>query len=332
MRILTAAALMLIVGCTPPAATSSPTPTLSATRSIPASPSPQPSATRMPNPTAGPGTYTSVALAYRIELPAGWRYSQCQSSTDIGGTVAGRTEVFTSASVADEAGTDTGPAHPTVDIRIVDNVSGRTPLQWLSDGGAGFSSDLAFEAATVDGRAGARVVTSSREVRALVTVARGRIYAITARGRDAIPAEAGRMLSSLHVLDDAELAVAQTTLATPTPIAARSTEVVADTLARGFAQKDTAVLASVTWACLTRGLQNAGGSFASATRVLDELKLAFAEGAAFNVTPRPITATADYASVESTLTEPGKAPRRLVLNMLKRGETWYWMGWIDFRT
>ena len=286
----------------------------------------------MPIPTAGPATYTSLAYAYRLELPAGWRYTQCQSSTDVGGTVAPRTDAFTPASVADESGTDIGPVQPTVDVRIVDNPTGRTPLQWLSDGGVGFSSDLAFEAATVDGRPGARVVTTRGEVRALVTAARGRIYAITARSRDVIPAEAGRMLSSLHVLDDAELAAAQATLATPAPAAARSAEVVADTLARGFAQKDTAVLASVAWACLTRGLQNAGGSFASATRVLDDLKQAFAEGAAFTVTPRPITATADYASVESTLTEPGKAPRRLVLNMLKRGETWYWMGWIDFRT
>ena len=285
----------------------------------------------MPNPTAGPGTYTSVALAYRIELPAGWRYSQCQSATDIGATVAGRTEAFTSASVADEAGTDVGPTHPVVGVRVVDNPAGRTALQWLSDGGVGFSGDT-FEPTTVDGRDGARVVTSTREVRTLVTAARGRIYAVSWHGPNTARPEVQAMMSSVHVLSDAELAAAQTALATPTPTAPRTAEAVADTLARGFAQKDTAVLATVAWACLTRGLQNSGGSFASSTRVLDELKQAFAEGATFNVTPRPVTATADYASVESTLTETGKAPRRLVLNMLKHGETWYWMGWIDFRT
>jgi hypothetical protein len=233
--------------------------------------------------------------------------------------------------VADEAGTDVGPAHPVVDVRVVDNPGGRTALQWLTDGGVGVSGDT-FEPTVVDGRDGARVVTATRDVTTLVTAARGRIYAVSWHGPNVAKPEVQRMMSSLHVLDDAELAAAQAALATPAPTASRSAEVVADTLARGFAQKDTAVLATVAWACLTRGLQNSGGSFAAAARVLDDLKQAFDEGATFNVTPRPVTATADYASVESTLTETGNAPRRLVLNMLKRGETWYWMGWIDFRS
>src|SRR5688572_25935874 len=183
MRVLVAAALLFLASCTAPTVATSPTPTptVSATQSTSPSPSPLPTATRLPNPTAGPGTYTSVALAYRIELPGGWRYSLCQSATDISSTVAGRTEAFTSASVADEAGTDVGPTHPVVDVRVVDNPAGRTPLQWLSDGGVGFSGDT-FEPTTVDGREGARVVTSTREVRTLVTAARGRIYAVSWHG------------------------------------------------------------------------------------------------------------------------------------------------------
>jgi hypothetical protein len=328
MRVLVAAALVFLVGCMPPSSGPSPTPIPSVSAS--ASSTAQPSPTRRPNVTVGPGTYVSAAVGYRVELPAGWRYSQCQSASDIGGQVAGRTEAFTSASVEDESGTDVGPAHPVVDVRIVDNPTGRTALQWLSDGGMGVGDT--FDRAVVDGREGAQVISAGREVTTLVTAARGRIYAITAHGPQGVTSDARGIMNSLHVLDDAELAAALATFATPTPAGARSAEAVADTLARGFSQKDTQVLATVAWACLTRGLQNSGGSFASATRVLDELKQAFAEGATFSVVPRPVTATADYASVESTLTETGKAPRRVALNMLKRGDTWYWMGWIDFRS
>src|SRR5688500_4401904 len=142
MRVLVAAALIFIVGCAPTGVSTSPTPTASAN----STPSPQASATPAPTPTAGPGMYTSLAFEYRLELPEGWRYSECQSGEDIGGTVASRHEGFTSASVDDEAWGHTGPTQPVVSVIIVDNPAGRSALQWLSDGGLGFGNT--FDRAT----------------------------------------------------------------------------------------------------------------------------------------------------------------------------------------
>ena len=334
MRILLVAALCVLSACTPSGSVVTPSASPSASLAASASPAaPTASATQAttlrPNPTAGPGTYTSVAFAYRVELPAGWRFSQCQSSADIVSPVFGGTEAFTSASTDDEAGSDMGPAHPVLYVRVVDNPGGRTALQWLSDGGLGFSSDAAFERATVDGREGARVVTQSGEVRALVTTARGRVYAIAAQGPDRVPPDAQRIMSSLHVLDDAELTTARASIATPAPTAARTVDTVADTLARGFAGKDTQPLATVAWSCLTRGLQNAGAGFRTATVVLAELRTSFAAGLTVVVTPGSVfVQPGDYGSVDASWTDPGKAPRPAKMTLMKRGDTWYWTGWI----
>lgn len=317
MRVLLTAALLFVVSCTAPAVSTSPTPAPSST----ATAAPRPSATPTPGATAA-ATYTSVPFAYRIELPAGWRYSQCQSGEDIG-TVASQHEGFTSASVDDEASGHTGPMQPAVSVRIVENPAGRTALQWLSDGGVGFGDT--FDRAVVDGREGAQVITATREITTLVTAARGRIYAIAGFGPQGITPDARRIMNSLHVLDDAELATARATIPTPTPTAPRSPETVADTLARGFGQKDVTVLATVAWVCLSRGAQNAGAGFRSATRELDDIRKAFAAGLTVIVAPRPVTVvTGGYGGVESTWTEPGQAPRRAALNFLKRGDTWYW--------
>ena len=328
------AALCVLSACTPggsvvtPSASPSTSLAASASAAAPTA-SPTQATTLRPNPTAGPGTYTSVALAYRIELLASWRYSQCQSSADIGGAVFGGTEAFTSASTDDEAGSDMGPTHPVLYVRVVDNPGGRTALQWLSDGGVGFSSDAAFERATVDGRDGARVVTQSGEIRALVTTARGRVYSIAAQGPDRVPPDAQRIMSSLHVLEEAELAAARTSIATPAPTAARNVDAVTDALTRGFAGRDTQLLATVAWACLTRGLVNAGAGFRTATVVLSELRASFAAGLSVVVTPGSvIVQPGGYGSVDASWTDPGKTPRPAKMTLMKRGDTWYWTGWI----
>jgi hypothetical protein len=318
MRVLVTAALLSLVSCTAPAVSTPPTPTLSSATSA----SPRPSATASPNATARPGTYTSVPFAYRIDLPAGWRYSQCQSGEDIG-AVASQHDGFTSASVDDEASGHTGPMQPAVSVRIVENPAGRTALQWLSDGGVGFGDT--FDRAIVDGREGAQVINGAREVTTLVSAARGRIYAISAFGPQGITPDARRIMNSLHVLDDAELASARATTPTPAPTAPRSPETVADTLARGFSQRDVAVLATVAWACLSRGSDQSGAGLTSANRELDEIRKAFAAGLTVTVTPRPVTVQAGgYGGVVATWTEAGQAPRRAALNFLKRGDTWYW--------
>jgi hypothetical protein len=311
MRVLVTAALLFITSCAAPAASTSPTPAASIAP---------------PRVTAGPTTYTSVPLAYRIELPAGWRYSQCQSGDDFGGPVASHHDGFTSASVDDEASTHVGPTHAVVSLRIFDNPAGRSALQWLTDGGTGFGDTV--ERAIVDGREGAQVITAAREVTMLVAAARGRIYAITGYGPQGIVPDARRIMNSLHVLDDAELAAARATIVSPPPTAPRSAEVVADTLARGFSRKDTTVLATVAWACLSQGLQQSGASSLSSTRALDDLGRAFAAGVTVTVTPRPVTVQAEgYGSVEATWTDAGRTARRAEMTLLKRGDTWYWNGW-----
>jgi hypothetical protein len=323
MRVLITAALVLLVGCSAPALSTSPTPTAS----LVASPSPQASATRIPNTTAGPGRYTSLEFEYRLELPATWRYSECQSGEDIGGLVQRRHEGFTSASVDDEAWGHTGPTQAVVTVIIQDNPAGRTAGQWLLEGGLGFGNTI--ERATVDGRDGAQVISSSREATTLVTAARGRIYAISGFGPQGITPDAQRVMNSLHVLDDQELATARATIATPPPTAARSPELVADTVARGFSQKDVTVLATVAWACLLQGLQQSGASGSSAMRALADLRNAFAAGLTVTVAPRPVTVQAGgYGGVEGMWTEAGQAPRHVWINFLKRGDTWYWFGWI----
>src|SRR5688572_6715081 len=319
MRVLMTAVLLFVVSCTSPAVSTSPTPAPSSTTTA----APRPSATPAPSATAAAGTYTSVPFAYRIELPAGWRYSDCQSGDDFGGPVASHHDGFTSASVDDEASGHTGPMQPVVSVRIVENPAGRTALQWLSDGGAGFGDT--FDRAIVDGREGAQIITAAREVTTLVAAGRGRIYAISAFGPQGITPDARRMMNSLHVLDDAELLAARAAFPSASPTAPRSPEVVADTVARGFSQKDTTLLATVAWACISRAAQNAGAGFRSATRELDDIGKAFAAGLSVTVTPRPVTVEAGgYGGVESTWTEPGHAPRRAALNFMKRGDTWYW--------
>jgi hypothetical protein len=35
-----------------------------------------------------------------------------------------------------------------------------------------------------------------------------------------------------------------------------------------------------------------------------------------------------YGSVEATWTDAGRTARRAEMTLLKRGDTWYWNGWI----
>src|SRR5512138_2992875 len=92
---------LLLIGCAPVASSASPTSNPASTPS--ASPTTTPNASLVPtatpgasgslraNPTVGPATYTSVALAYRIAIPAGWYRSDCVSGEFPGGDAS---EIF----------------------------------------------------------------------------------------------------------------------------------------------------------------------------------------------------------------------------------------------
>src|SRR2546430_14737527 len=103
-----------LVACNPFSATPSPSPTPSAVQSTAtASPAPTatatpaPTASPRPNPTTGPGTYTNAGLAYRLDIPSGWRRSACQTTR--GDPKVPFVGTFTTAPAADEIGTEIGP-------------------------------------------------------------------------------------------------------------------------------------------------------------------------------------------------------------------------------
>src|SRR5207248_6280522 len=116
---------------------------------------PSPTASPRPNPTTGPGTYVNAALGYRVVIPAGWRRSACVTTR--GDPRVPYVETFTTASVDEEIGTDTGPASDTVSIRTED-AAGLTAQQWLSTGRLGTAVGQRFESTTFDGRDAARIV------------------------------------------------------------------------------------------------------------------------------------------------------------------------------
>ena len=300
-----------------------------------ATPSPTAAPTAKPNPTAGPGIYTSFAYAYRVELPVGWRRSACQSTRDPSQPPG--IETFTNATVEAETGTDIGPAQDVVLVRVEDNAAGRSALNWLGSGQMGSFSGTKFEQMTFDNNTdAARIVTLDGATTLAIAVnARFRMYAVSRGLREPTPASeasARAIMTSLHILRDSELAEAKATLASPPTPPARLVEDVADALARGFSQKDTSVLASVTTDCFDSALENAGASFRATSVVLAEIKNSFANGLVVTVQPRPIEfgpaapPQAFSATVRATWTESGKAARNVKLMMQRVGNTWYWQG------
>jgi len=238
-------------------------------------------------------------------------------------------ETFTSASVDEESGTDTGPANDVVVLRVESSATGMTALQWLESGKMGFSSATHVEKATIDGKDGARIVPNDGSPSlAFVVAARGRMYALSAGIRDqaARPAVIA-LLSSFHVLSDAELADARATLATPTPAPARSAEAVAQTLETGFAQKEVAAIAPVTGDCVQQALEQAGASFMSSAKFFSDLRTRFANGLAVSVqAAQLVDQQADYAAVRGTWKDPGQPVRNVKLMLRRIGNAWYWDG------
>ena len=337
-RIVPLALLFIAVACNLFIVTPSPSPTVSETPApttaaptATATPTPTPSPSPRPNPTTGPGTYVNAGLAYKVDLPAGWRRSACLTTR--GDPKVPFVETFTTASVDEEIGTDTGPASDTVSIRSED-AAGLTPLQWLSTGRVGTAAGQRFEATTFDGKDSARiVVVATNTPIAYVVPANGRMYILQRGQRVFEPntaTSANALINSWHALSPADLAGPP--FATPPAAPTRSAEDVADGIAKGFTDKDTAVLESVASPCLTHGIENAGGSFATTVRQMRELKAAFANGLAVTVQARPVTEQRpDQMTIKGTWTDPGKPTKNVNFLIVKVGSTWYWDGWIDLQ-
>jgi hypothetical protein len=294
------------------------------------------SPTLRPNPTAGPGVYTSVALAYRVELPAGWRRSACASSPER--QKAPAAEGFTSASLDDEIATDIGANNPGVQVRVEDNAAKLTALQWIESSKAtlGFgygTTGTKSEKTSFDGKAdAARVIaTDGSLVHAIVVSAGGQIYAIERTGQPvggALPAQTS-LLNSLHILSDVELSDAKATLASPAPAAARTAEEVADAVSRGFAQKDVAVLATVAWWCVWQGNEQAGAAARPSSVYLSNLQKSLTGGLTVALQPRPIETPANAtgsAQIRGTWKDASRAQQSARFIFRQVGNTWYWEG------
>lgn len=302
----------------PTSAATTAAPTSSAVPTATANPTPSPS------PTA-PRTYTSLALAYRVNLPDSWRRSTCQSTAQ---PVEDTVDTFTNASVEEESGTDTGPTQDVVVLSTEINRAGMTALAWLESGKMGFSAASHFEAATVDGKEAARVVPNDGSPSLAFAVAsRGRIYALQAGARNASAQSAAlTILSSFHIFSDAELFDARLSLPTPSPAVPRSAQQVADALSRGFAQKDVDLLATVMNECLTTGLEQAGASFRSAARYARDLRASFTNGLIVVLSSQQIDVQGDRADLRGTWTDPGQPTRSARFMLRKVADRWYWDG------
>jgi len=169
--------------------------------------------------------------------------------------------------------------------------------------------------------------------------ARFRIYAVSLGLRAPTPAalaQARALMTSLHILRDNELAEARATLATSPPAPVRSAEEVADTLARGFAQKDTSVLASVATECLSTAINNGGVGFRATSVSLAAMKTSFANGLVVTVQPRPIEFSSGSpvigGMIPATWKDAGQPVRNVKLMMQKMGDTWFWIGVLYLQT
>lgn len=100
-------------------------------------------------------------------------------------------------------------------------------------------------------------------------------------------------------------------------------------MARGFAQKDTAVLASIGWQCLWQGNEQAGGATRPSSAFLANLQKSFAAGLTVTVQPRPIETLAnapDQAQIRGTWKDAGRAQQSARFVLGKVGDTWSWRG------
>lgn len=298
---------------------------------IRATPSASVSPTPRPNPTAGPATYTSVALGYRIDLPQGWRRSDCLTTPGLAQPPG--SETFTPASVDEESGSDIGPHQEVVELHVEDAAS-VTAREWLERLGGSISTRL--EPATLDGKDAVRMTENGVILGYALTTA-GRLYALVrayARNRGPNPYDATAMtlMSSFHVLTDPERVVAQRTLATASPVPVRTADEVARTIARGFAQKDIGILASVASPCPWHGGEQAGSEWKPRGPRLAEIQRAFANGLVVTAQTTLEPQTPERVFVAGTWNDPNDPDRKqkAVKHAIERlGQTWYWTGWMD---
>jgi hypothetical protein len=308
----------VVVACAPAAVTPSPTPIPTAT----ATPTPaQTSGASIARPTATPlgaGRYASAELGYSVDLPPGWRRATCSAGIRSTAPMSA-SEFFVNMPEAEEI---LGLGLRAVSVRVED-AQGRAPLAWLESGKVVGQEPLRYEAASVDGKPGARAVfASSGETIALVVGSRGWIYAIE-KGGPVLDAETetqmSRILPTLRLLEDA-------TLGRATPTAApRSAQSVAAGIADGFTRMDVAALSEYMAPCVTVGAIPGDAVSRSRAGYAKELQTQLQSGVTVRVQAQPIETDQYLGSlVRSTWSRPGQPEQRVDLVLRADGERWSW--------
>jgi len=332
--ILVAVIAVVLTGPTNVATPSpSPTPTNTA-----ANAAPTPSASSSPALTASAPTttgdrYVSAGLGYSIETPSPWHRSICSSAVVTQQGTAPASELFVSVSARDETGTDIGSTYPMLEVVVEANPQSLSPRQWAEQDRRFLAVGQRIEDVVYADRAAARKVFPGTPLATYFVANGGRMYVVNpfTRTPPDNPTEQAllRMINSFRFLTDAEQAAARA--AAPTLPPSRTPEQVADGVAAAMTAKNVDALAGFLSPCVTTAGENAGGSFVSREKYLDDLRAAFAAGLVVTVQPRPLEG--DRASGNLTVASTwqdsmGTKARKL---MLRGGENdrWEWQGTIE---
>jgi hypothetical protein len=288
------------------------------------SPTPTAAATLSPSPAAPTGRYVNASMLFSMELRAPWRRATCGPS--LLGPAEGAefaTDLFVPVPDRDLTFGDTGgPAVDHITVAAQANPQAMTPRQWKESGRAGAARGEKVQDTTLAGRPA--LLITERDNETFLVANAGYVYALShqARSLTTSSAERAAIVRSFQFLSAQEARAA----ASPTP-APRSPEVVADTLADGFAKKDTAILARVAVRCLGEGPDQAGISRKDAQAFLQAIQDRFARGLAVDVQARPLAAgegPRGYFFVRAVWREPGQPDRDSDLRILVEGGTAYW--------
>lgn len=317
----------------------SPSPTTSTTASATGTASPGAPSPSQTTP-AGSGRYVSAGLGYSIETPSPWHRSICSPAVVTQQGVALASELFVPVSTRDETGTDIGPAYPTLSVTVEANPQNLSPRQWAEEDPSGVAGQRIEEVVYAD-RPAARKVFPGTPLAKYFVANGGRIYTVEPNTRTpnsppggALPDAATqqamlRMIDSFRFLSDAEQVAARA--AAPTPLPPRTPEQVADGVAAAMAAKNADALAGFLSACVTTAGEQAGGSFVSREKYVDDMRAAFAAGLVVTVRARPLDgdrATGQLTIGSTWQDSQGSKERKL---MLIRGENdrWEWLGTLE---
>jgi hypothetical protein len=310
---------------------SSPPATATATQTA-ASPMPSPSSTALPS-------FVSADMGYALGIGPPWRRASCGSSVS-GGPAVGTEGADVFVTVPDDAfelghvGPFPGGTADTIHVLARANPRGLSLREWQRMEMGGSVRDQ-VEDTTFAGHSALLVTEQNdpgagRGMAETFLIASGAyVWRVGHRLQDGSTSLAERraIVRSFRFLSADEQRAARAA-ATPSP-APRTPQQVADTLADGFAKRDTATLARVIRPCFYEGAYSAGPSSMVAARYLEALRQRFARGLLVDVRPAPIMGdAASSLRIRSTWREPGQPAREADLVMTVHRGTTYWDGTI----